>query len=88
MQTGDIIFLVTDGFLEWENTAGEQFGNARFEQFLSSTCHLPPEEIIAELYNAVLKFTDGTPQQDDLTAVVIKKTIASSETPTTVILAA
>jgi serine phosphatase RsbU (regulator of sigma subunit) len=88
MQTGDIVFLVTDGFLEWENTAGEQFGNTRFEQFVSSTCHLPPEEIIAELYNAVLKFTDGTPQQDDLTAVVIKRTIASSETPTTVILAA
>ena len=74
MQEGDIVFLITDGFLEWENIAGEQFGNARFEQFVSATCHLSPEEMLAELYAAVLKFAEGTPQLDDLTAVVIKKT--------------
>ena len=78
MQEGDIVFLITDGFLEWENSAGEQFGNARFEEFVSSTCNLPPEEIIAELYAAVLKFADGTPQQDDLTAVVIKRTASAN----------
>jgi len=77
MQAGDIILLITDGFLEWENSAGEDLGKERFEQFIRSTCHLPPEEIIAELYSAVLKFVDGTPQQDDLTAVVIKRTAAS-----------
>jgi serine phosphatase RsbU (regulator of sigma subunit) len=76
MEEGDIVFLITDGFLEWENAAGEQFGNARFEQFVSSTCDLPPEEILAELYAAVLKFANGTPQVDDLTAVVIKKAAA------------
>jgi phosphoserine phosphatase len=82
MQEGDIVFLITDGFLEWENAAGDQFGPARFEQFASSTCHLPVEEILAELYAAVLKFADGTPQQDDLTAVVIKRTAAvSSSSP-------
>ena len=42
---------------------------------IRSSCHLPPEEIIAELYTRVLDFAGGTPQQDDLTAVVIKKTI-------------
>jgi phosphoserine phosphatase len=26
MQPGDIVLLVTDGFLEWENSAGEDFG--------------------------------------------------------------
>ena len=74
MEEGDIVFLITDGFLEWENADGDQFGNARFEQFVASTCHLSPEEMIAELYAAVLKFAGGTPQLDDLTAVVIKKT--------------
>ena len=78
MQEGDIVFLITDGFLEWENAAGEQFGSPRFEQFVSSTCHMAPEEILAELYAAVLKFADGAPQQDDLTAVVIKRTSAAN----------
>jgi len=78
MQEGDIVFLITDGFLEWENPAGEQFGTVRFEEFVSSKCDLPPEQFIAELYAAVLKFADGTPQQDDLTAVVIKRTAAAN----------
>ena len=32
-----------------------------------------PEVIIAELYDSVLDFAKGTPQQDDLTAVMIKR---------------
>jgi serine phosphatase RsbU (regulator of sigma subunit) len=74
MEPGDIIFLVTDGFLEWANEAGEEFGAARFQQFARTSCDLAPEEMIAELYSMVLKFANGTSQQDDLTAVVIKKT--------------
>jgi serine phosphatase RsbU (regulator of sigma subunit) len=74
MGAGDIIFLVTDGFLEWENAAGEQFGTERFEEVIQSSFDLEPEEIIQELYRAVLAFAEGTPQLDDLTAVVIKKT--------------
>lgn len=34
-----------------------------------------PEVIIAELYDSVLKFAQGTLQQDDLTAVLIKRTV-------------
>ncbi|HUN88757.1 MAG TPA: PP2C family protein-serine/threonine phosphatase [Terriglobales bacterium] len=77
MDEGDIVFLITDGFLEWENHAAEQFGMERFEQVVRSVSHLSPEEIIAELYSAVLKFADGTSQADDLTAVVIKRTAAA-----------
>jgi serine phosphatase RsbU (regulator of sigma subunit) len=74
MQPGDLVLLVTDGFLEWENQTGEQFGAARLEGVVRSNSHLGPEEIIAELYSRVLEFAGGTSQQDDLTAVVIKKT--------------
>src|SRR5215471_13365416 len=78
MQSGVLILLITDGFLEWENCTGEQFGTDRLEQIIRCSCHLAPEEIIAELYSRVLEFAGGTAQQDDLTAVVIKKT-ASKE---------
>jgi hypothetical protein len=31
--------------------------------------------IVAELYDSVLNFARGTPQQDDLTAVLIKRSL-------------
>lgn len=73
MEPGDMVVLATDGFFEWENAAGEQFGVGRLTQAVRAARHLPPEEIIAELYNAVKAFADGTKQADDLTAVVIKR---------------
>lgn len=79
MQPGDLLLLITDGFLEWENSAGEQFGTARLEEVIHANCRLAPEEIIAELYARVVDFAAGTPQQDDLTAVVIKKTAVSKQ---------
>jgi serine phosphatase RsbU (regulator of sigma subunit) len=73
MKPGDIVVLITDGFLEWENTRGEQFGTDRVAAIVRQFREREPELIIAELYDSVLKFSDGTPQQDDLTAVLIKK---------------
>ena len=77
LQAGDLVLLITDGFSEWENTSGEQFGVDRLADAIRKTSHLAPEEIIAELYQAVLAFSNGTKQNDDLTAVVIKRTGAS-----------
>jgi serine phosphatase RsbU (regulator of sigma subunit) len=73
LQPGDLVLLITDGFFEWANAASEQFGFERLGEAVRKFCHLPPEEIIAELYHAVLAFADGTKQNDDLTAVVIKR---------------
>jgi serine phosphatase RsbU (regulator of sigma subunit) len=88
LEEGDILFLVTDGFLEWENDAGEMFGSQRFAEVVRRTSHLGPEEIIAEIYTAVVKFSNGTTQQDDLTIVVIKRTGASAKEKPTEIMAA
>ena len=68
-----MIVLATDGFFEWEDAEEEQFGVVRLTQTIREAKHLPPEEIIAELYSAVKKFANGTKQMDDLTAVVIKR---------------
>lgn len=73
LNEGDMIVLATDGFFEWEDASGEQFGLERLEQTIRTACHLAPEEIIAELYDAVKHFAAGTKQMDDLTAVVIKR---------------
>jgi serine phosphatase RsbU (regulator of sigma subunit) len=73
LEPGDMVVLATDGFFEWENAEGEQFGVARLTQAIRDARHLPSEEIITELYSAVKRFVNGTKQMDDLTAVVIKR---------------
>jgi len=83
MKSGDMVLLATDGFFEWENRTGEQFGTERLAAVLQQFSDREPEVVIAELYDAVLKFAQGTPQQDDLTAVLIKRAIDTSD-PTTV----
>jgi sigma-B regulation protein RsbU (phosphoserine phosphatase) len=73
MKPGDIVLLITDGFFEWENGAGEPFGSERLAAAVGQFSDREPEVIIAELYEAVQKFAQGSPQQDDLTAVLIKR---------------
>jgi len=71
---GDLLILSTDGFFEWANAAKEEFGTARMEAVIRSSKHLSAKEIISALYAGVIEFSGGTKQQDDLTAIVIKRT--------------
>jgi phosphoserine phosphatase RsbU/P len=73
MKPGDIVLLITDGFFEWQNRKEEEFGAERLATVVRKFSDREPEIIIAELYDAVLKFSQGTPQNDDLTAVLIKR---------------
>jgi serine phosphatase RsbU (regulator of sigma subunit) len=74
LHPGDLLLLATDGFIEWENEVGEAFGICRIEEVIRASRQSLPKDIIANLYQAVVKFSNGTKQQDDLTAVVIKRT--------------
>jgi sigma-B regulation protein RsbU (phosphoserine phosphatase) len=65
--------LVTDGFYEWENPEGEQFGLKRLEEVIRESRDYPAEEVIARLRSAVFSFCRGTQQQDDLTAVIVRR---------------
>jgi serine phosphatase RsbU (regulator of sigma subunit) len=73
MAPDDLLVLTTDGFFEWANAQDEQFGLARLQDAIRSSRHLPAAEIIGRLYEAVVEFAGGTNQQDDLTAVVVKR---------------
>lgn len=74
MRSGDMMVLVTDGFFEWSNSGDEQFGISRINKVIRENRDRPSAEIIQALYEAVCSFAAGTPQDDDLTAVIIKKT--------------
>lgn len=70
---GDMLMLVTDGFYEWENPSGEQFGLTRLADVIRESRDCAAEAVIERLRRAVEDFCDGTEQQDDLTAIVIKR---------------
>jgi serine phosphatase RsbU (regulator of sigma subunit) len=73
LERDDILLLITDGFVEFENPAQEEFGKQRLEDAVRSSRSLLPDQIIKGLYDAILAFSNGTKQQDDLTAVLIKR---------------
>ncbi len=74
LELGDMLVLATDGFFEWANAEGEQFGPERMEEKIRASKEKPPSEIISNLYRAVVEFSGGTEQKDDLTAIIIKRT--------------
>jgi phosphoserine phosphatase RsbU/P len=70
---GDILLLTTDGFMEWPDSNGRNFGTKRLEEFLRANHQLAPSEFIAQLYQSVRAHGAGVTQGDDLTALVIKR---------------
>lgn len=73
LAAGDMLVMLTDGFWEWENGAGEDFGLARLEDAVVAAAGRPAAEVIARLAGAVEAFAAGARQGDDLTAVVIRR---------------
>lgn len=73
LASGDMLVLVTDGFYEWTNSNGEEFGLERLKTVISDSCGYSSEEIISRLRTAVTEFCGGTKQQDDLTIVIVKR---------------
>jgi serine phosphatase RsbU (regulator of sigma subunit) len=73
LEEGDMLILVTDGFYEWENPDGEEFGMSRLEDVIRESRDHSANEIIERLRVAVKDFCQGTEQKDDLTAVVLKR---------------
>jgi serine phosphatase RsbU (regulator of sigma subunit) len=73
LASGDVLVLITDGFYEWENREGEQFGINRLKSVIGESRDCKPEEIIARLRSRVVEFCGGTKQQDDLTAVLLRR---------------
>lgn len=72
---GSTLVLMTDGFYESVSAAGEQFGDDRVIEHIAACADKPLVELIDRLHQAVREFTDGGPQADDLTAVLVRRTL-------------
>lgn len=67
-ESGDILFLYTDGITEAHDLAGEEFGRERLISFL---VHLNGTELTSAL-DQLFKQIETTNPQDDLTAVLVR----------------
>jgi phosphoserine phosphatase len=73
---GDILVLLTDGIYEYEDSDGAQFGVQRVEQVLRAHQHESTAALAGHLLQAVQAFARGAPQDDDVTMVLVKRTVA------------
>jgi phosphoserine phosphatase len=67
------LVLLTDGFYEAANPQDEQFGESRVIEYVRQKAAVPLVELIDGLHADVVAFTQGCPQADDLTAVLIRR---------------
>ncbi len=69
---GDVLLLLTDGVVEAQSAENELFGFQRALDVVQAHRDAPASEIVAALYQAACDFAYPDPQQDDITAVVVK----------------
>ena len=72
LQPGDLIFLPTDGIEESCDEQTNLFSRQRMLDIVRDNRHKSAREIVDALYDATRRFSNGQPQQDDITAVVAK----------------
>lgn len=70
---GDILVLASDGIPEYENGEGEQFGDERVCAAIAAHRHESASAIIEALIAAVRSFAGGAAQDDDMTAVIVRR---------------
>jgi PAS domain S-box-containing protein len=71
LDSGDLVFLLSDGIVEATSDAGSPFGIGRALDVLRAHRHEAPAQIIAALFHEVREWF-RTVQIDDMTAIVIK----------------
>jgi phosphoserine phosphatase RsbU/P len=72
LDEGDTIVFYTDGVTEAINNQKEQFGQARLIKLVKDNSNLSAKELIERIEQEVVTFSDGQPQFDDITLMVLK----------------
>lgn len=72
LDAGDIVVLYTDGVTEAINREEEEFGVARLTAIAEHNRDRSAAEIIGEIKAGVIQHSEGQPQYDDITLIVVK----------------
>jgi DNA-binding NarL/FixJ family response regulator len=75
LHCGDILLLASDGLFESRGADRQgMFGLSRAVDVVQRSRELSAQEIVAKLHRAARDYAGGAPPDDDLTAVVLKRT--------------
>ncbi len=72
LRDGDWLVMYTDGVNEAMNVNDEEFGEQRLEELIRAGRDTSAAGMIEAISNAVKKHTEGAPQSDDITLVVLR----------------
>jgi sigma-B regulation protein RsbU (phosphoserine phosphatase) len=74
LSPGDVLVIYSDGVPDAATDADEPFGDARIESLIVENRNQPAAAIVETVFDAVNTHAGNTPQFDDLTMVVVKRT--------------
>ncbi|MBK9052372.1 MAG: SpoIIE family protein phosphatase [Chloroflexi bacterium] len=74
LAVNDVLVLYTDGVTEARDMRGGMFGEERLAAAIKATAHCSAQEMVTRLAAAIAHITGDTPQNDDLTLMVVKRT--------------
>jgi sigma-B regulation protein RsbU (phosphoserine phosphatase) len=77
LAAGDLLAVFSDGVSEALNPAGEEYGEARAEQVILPNWLEPSNAVLQSLLESVRAFAHGAPQNDDVTALIVRYTPTS-----------
>ncbi len=72
LKPGDTLFLYTDGVTEAMNLKEELFGAKRLQEILTKGVDLSPRDVCDLVLKEINTFSEGMPQADDITIMVLK----------------
>lgn len=72
-EPGDALVLTTDGFFEWPDPTGDQYGVERLVRLVARSGGGSPESLVETLQQDVLGHAAGVEQPDDVTVVVVRR---------------
>lgn len=76
LDTGDILLVYSDGLTDAENQHEDMFGEERLLGLMRQAAPAGSHVLEFKLLRAIEEFTEGTPQTDDITLVIVEKTAA------------
>ena len=72
LEAGDWLVVFTDGVVEAINEPGTEYGEERLISVLNAGTEIPPVKMLSRIMVDLDVFVGATPQQDDITCLVIK----------------
>ncbi len=73
VEPGDVLVLYTDGVVELEGDAGEDFGVERLGSVVNAMRGLGAGDMVAATVSATRDFAHGRPYADDFTLVILRR---------------